>query len=236
MDGTEGNSHTGFHAGAFSAKDETRAAAEAARRRVRIMSATLHPTLHPEPFAAPAARLALKTDGTSRGLLDGAWWPRSQDLLSELPALTDMLDPLWGRITRIAVNPKYWPVIPRQVPVNGHIVKVGWFTPEIDPHKLLLLSYGTGRWDLLVIPPETGAESAARLMAAASDHDGPPLTASALLAADKARHGVAATGEPLDPDEAWEYEGGASAVSAVVPEQPGAPGAPGRASHLIVGK
>ncbi|MGW8734754.1 DUF5994 family protein [Streptomyces althioticus] len=189
----------------------------------------MHPTLpHPEPVATPAARLALKTDGASRGLLDGAWWPRSRDLLSELPALTDVLDPLWGRITRIAVNPKYWPVIPRQVPVDGHIVKVGWFTPEIDPHKLLLLSYGTGRWDLLIIPPETGAESAARLMAAASDYDGPPLTASALIAADEARHGIAATDEPLDPDEAWEYEGGAS-VSAAVPPQPGPP------SRVIVG-
>ncbi|MFH9084565.1 DUF5994 family protein [Streptomyces sp. NPDC017673] len=154
------------------------------------MSATLHPTPHREPVAAPAARLALKTDGTSRGLLDGAWWPRSRDLLSELPALTDVLDPLWGRITRIAVNPEHWPVIPRQVPVGGHTVKVGWFTPELDPHKLLLLSYGTGRWDLLVVPPGTGAESAARLMAAASDYDGPPLTASALIAADEARHGV----------------------------------------------
>ncbi|MGW3152335.1 DUF5994 family protein, partial [Streptomyces sp. NPDC001177] len=100
------------------------------------MSATLHPTLpHPEPVATPAARLALKTDGASRGLLDGAWWPRSRDLLSELPALTDVLDPLWGRITRIAVNPKYWPVIPRQVPVDGHIVKVGWFTPEIGEQR-----------------------------------------------------------------------------------------------------
>ncbi|WP_239014828.1 DUF5994 family protein [Streptomyces sp. CdTB01] len=183
------------------------------------MSATLHPALpHPEPVANPAARLALKRDGASRGLLDGAWWPRSRDLLSELPALTDVLDPLWGRITRIAVNPKYWPVIPRRVPVDGHLVKVGWFTPEIDPHKLLLLSYGTGRWDLLIIPPETGAQSAARLMAAASD-DGPPMTASALIAADEARHGAAASDEPLDPDEAWEYEGGASTPTAV-PHQP----------------
>jgi uncharacterized protein DUF5994 len=57
----------------------------------------------------------------------------------------------------------------RNVPVNGHVVKVGWFTPEIDPNKLLLLSCGTGRWDLLVVPPETGAESAARLKASASD-------------------------------------------------------------------
>lgn len=197
------------------------------------MSATLLPSLpHHAPVAAPAARLALKTAGTSRGLLDGAWWPRSRDLLSELPALTDVLDPLWGRITRIAVNPTYWPVIPRQVPVDGHIVKVGWFTPEIDPHKLLLLSYGTGRWDLLVIPPETGAESAARLMAAASDHDGPPLTASALIAADEARYGVSSTGESLDPDESWEYEGGASSVSAAVSEQTGPPR---WTSRLIIG-
>ncbi|SMQ17880.1 hypothetical protein SAMN06272771_4312 [Streptomyces sp. Ag82_O1-12] len=157
------------------------------------MSATLYPTLpHHEPVAAPAARLALKTDGASCGLLDGAWWPRSRDLLRELPSLTDVLDPLWGRITRIAVNPTHWPVIPGKVPVDGHIVKVGWFTREIDPHKLLLLSYGTSRWDLLVVPPETGAESAARLMAAASGHDGPPLTASALIAAEESRHGVAA--------------------------------------------
>ncbi|MGW1888768.1 DUF5994 family protein [Streptomyces sp. NPDC002004] len=227
MDNTEGISYTGFHAGSFSARDETRVVAKAARRRVRIMSATLQSLPHHEPVAAPAARLALKTDGTSPGLLDGAWWPRSRDLLSELPALTDVLDPLWGRITRIAVNPKYWPVIPHKVPVGGHVVKVGWFTPEIDPHKLLLLSYGTGRWDLLVIPPETGAESAARLMAAASDYDGPPLTASALIAADETRRAVSAADRTLEPDEAGTYEGGPS--SADVPAQTG------RVSRLIIG-
>ncbi|WSK67349.1 DUF5994 family protein [Streptomyces sp. NBC_01276] len=94
---------------------------------------------------------------------------------------TDVLDPLWGRITHAAVNPEHWPVIP-------HKVKVGWFTPEIDPHKLLLPSYGTGRWDLLVIPPKTGPEAAARLMAAASEYGGTPLTASVLITADRAPH------------------------------------------------
>ncbi|MES9523253.1 DUF5994 family protein [Streptomyces capoamus] len=229
MDSTEGISHTGFHAGSFSARDETRGAAEAARRRVRIMSATLHQLLpHHEPVAAPAVRLALKTDGPSRGLLDGAWWPRSRDLLSELPALTDVLDPLWGRITRIAVNPTYWPVIPHEIPVGGHVVKAGWFTPEIDPHKLLLLSYGTGRWDLLVIPPETETESAARLMAAASDYDGPPLTASALMAADETRHAVSAADRPLEPDEAGKYGEDGPASAAV-------PAGTGRASRLVIG-
>ena len=205
MNSTEGTSYTGFHAGSSSARNETRAAAEVARRRVRIMPATSYPTLpRPEPVAVPTVRLALKSDGAVRGLLDGAWWPRSRDLLSELPALTAVLDPLWGRITRVAVNPTYWPTIPRKVPVAGHIVKVGWFAAEIDPNKLLLLSYGIGRWDLLIIPPETGAGSAARLMAAASDHDGLPLTASALIAADEDRYGVAATGVPLDPDTVGE--------------------------------
>ncbi|MGW3019773.1 DUF5994 family protein [Streptomyces longwoodensis] len=229
MDSTEGISYTGFHAGSFSARDETRVAAKAARRRVRIMSATLHQALpHHEPVAAPAARLALKTDGPSRGLLDGAWWPRSRDLLSELPALTDVLDPLWGRITRIAVNPTYWPVIPHEIPVGGHVVKAGWFTPEIDPHKLLLLSYGTGRWDLLVIPPETETKSAARLMAAASDYDGPPLTASALMAADETRHAVSAADRPLEPDEAGKHEEDGPASAAV-------PAGTDRASRLVIG-
>ncbi|MEU4872074.1 DUF5994 family protein [Streptomyces sp. NPDC021608] len=184
----------------------------------------------PAPVAAPPARLALKTDGPSRGLLDGAWWPRSRDLLRELPALTDALDPVWGRITRIAVNPEHWPVIPRKVPVNGHVVKVGWFTSEIDPHKLLLLSYGSGRWDLLVIPPETGARSAARLLAAASDYDGPPLTASALIAADRAGRAASTADRPLDPDQTREYEGGTRVAPPAVSARAG------DVSRLIIGR
>ncbi|MFF1405913.1 DUF5994 family protein [Streptomyces sp. NPDC058294] len=193
------------------------------------MTTTCGALPRPAPVTAPPARLVLKPDGHSRGLLDGAWWPRSRDLLRELPALTDALDRVWGRITRIAVNPEYWPVIPRKVPVNGHVVKVGWFTPEIDPHKLLLLSYGTGRWDLLVVPPETGAVSAACLMAAASDYDGPPLTASALIAAAGAGRAASTADRPLDPDEAWEYEGGTCVPSAAVPAQAA------EVSRLIIG-
>ncbi|MFI1100587.1 DUF5994 family protein [Streptomyces melanogenes] len=150
---------------------------------------------------APTARLALKAAGAPRGLLDGAWWPRSRDLLSELPALIDVLDPTWARITRIAVNPQHWPVIPRKIPVHGHVVKAGWFTPEVDPHKLLLLSYGVGRWDLLVIPPETDEATAARLMAAATSATGPPLTASALIAAEGGLGATTTDGRSRDADE-----------------------------------
>ena len=153
-----------------------------------MSAATSHPPLRAVPFRAPTARLALKPVSPSPGRveLDGAWWPRSRDLAHELSALADVLDPLWGRITRIAVNPHYWPIIPAKIFVNGHVVKVGWFTSEQDPHKILLLSYTAGRWDLLVIPPETSAPSAARLMAAASANTGPPMTATALVTAEQA--------------------------------------------------
>ncbi|MHB9753007.1 DUF5994 family protein [Streptomyces sp. BYX5S] len=168
------------------------------------------------PAPSPTARVALKSP-TGRGLLDGAWWPRSRDLTAELPALADVLDPLWGRITRVAVNPMLWPVVPRKVTVHDRVLKVGWFTPELDPHKLLLLSYGTSRFDLLVIPPETAAASAARLMAAACDTAGPPLTATALIAAETARHHDVAVGErPQAGEESWEYEGGATSAHAAL--------------------
>ncbi|MEU9173895.1 DUF5994 family protein [Streptomyces sp. NPDC048420] len=147
---------------------------------------TDHPSARTVPFRAPSARLALKSVSPSPGQveLDGAWWPRSRDLSDELSALADVLDPLWGRITRIAVNPRYWPVIPHRIFANGHVVKVGWFTTELDPHKILLLSGTSGPWDLLVIPPEVSAPSAARLMAAASAGTTPQSTATALLTAE----------------------------------------------------
>ena len=69
-------------------------------------------------------------------------------------------------------------------------------------------------------------------MAAVSDQDGPPLTASALIAADAARHAVSPADQSLGPDEAWEYEGGASAVCAA---GTGQTGPPGPASRLIIG-
>lgn len=146
-------------------------------------------TISPPPTAeaddrsssSSSLRLALAPAGPAPALLDGAWWPHSRDLEAELPALAAVLDPLWGRITRVTVNPTHWPVVPHKVPVAGHTVKVGWFLDQQDPHELLLLSYRAGRWNLLVIPPQTSPAAAAWLMAAASDPLG-TSTASRLMA------------------------------------------------------
>ncbi|GGQ95466.1 hypothetical protein GCM10010251_07510 [Streptomyces aurantiogriseus] len=161
-------------------------------------------------------------------MLDSAWWPRSRDLEAELPSLTAVLDPLWGRITRVTVNPTHWPIIPRKVRVAGHVVNVGWFLAEQDEHEVLLLSYHAGRWNLLVIPPQTPAVSAAWLMAAASDPLG-TSTASRLMDEAARLRTVVETDRAVEA--VWDSEGGHEArdpaartripaVTAAAPNQP----------------
>ncbi|MFI6105959.1 DUF5994 family protein [Streptomyces sp. NPDC051310] len=173
------------------------------------MTATIErTTLNGRPVPSSPVRLSLVPVGSVPGLLDGAWWPRSRDLSRELPALTDALDAAWGRVTRVTVNPSHWPVIPRKVPVTGHTVHVGWFADEQDPHKLILLSYAQGRMDLLVIPPEADAATAARLMSATAAPGG-VLTASKLMADEgSAREGTDARSR----EEDWETDGGAGSA------------------------
>ncbi|TXS46514.1 hypothetical protein EAO75_27865 [Streptomyces sp. uw30] len=195
-----------------------------------MAATTSHPPLRAVPFRAPTARLALRSESSSAGPaeLDGAWWPRSRDLPSELSALADVLDPLWGRITRVTVNPTHWPVVPRKVSVAGHVVKVGWFLAEQDPHELLLLSYRMGRWNLLVVPPQTTPVSAAWLMAAASDPLG-MSTASRLMEEAARLRTVSETDRAVEA--VWDSEGGHEArdpgarpriptVTAALPHQP----------------
>ncbi|GEC03022.1 hypothetical protein SSP24_06770 [Streptomyces spinoverrucosus] len=72
-----------------------------------------------------------------------------------------------------------------------------------------MLSCTAGRRDLLVIRPETGAPSAARLMTAASADTGPPMTATALMTAERANHGSPEAGK----------DGSGDAVSSHDPDQ-----------------
>ncbi|MBX9392932.1 hypothetical protein K4749_04860 [Streptomyces sp. TRM72054] len=174
------------------------------------MTATIEPTIIKERLPSASARLSLAPTGSGPGLLDGAWWPRSRDLLREIPTLTHALDACWGRITHVTVNPAHWPVIPRRVPVTGHTVHVGWFADEQDPNKVILLSYTVGRLDLLVIPPETEPAAAARLMAAATVPGG-IRTASGLMADEAMSHDAA---ETRGREEEWETDGGAASAAA----------------------
>ncbi|MEZ0067138.1 hypothetical protein ABIA32_003151 [Streptacidiphilus sp. MAP12-20] len=139
-----------------------------------------------EPTATAARGLPLRLSVTPDGercRLDGAWWPHSRDLKQELPPLVAELDVRWGRITHATVNRHLWPTIPGRVRTGVHTLRLGWFDAEQDPYEISLFSYQVGRWDLLVVPPETDPDEAARLMAAASGA-GNRQSAGALLDPD----------------------------------------------------
>ncbi|MFD5914994.1 DUF5994 family protein [Streptomyces massasporeus] len=195
-----------------------------------MMATISHPptTEADDRLSSLSPRLSLAPTDSAPALLDGAWWPRSRDLEAELPSLTAVLDPLWGRITRVTVNPTQWPVIPRKVPVAGHVVNVGCFRDEQDPHELLLLSYHVGRWNLLVVPPQTAPDSAAWLMAAASDPRG--MSTASRLMEEAARLRTLRIADRA-MEAVWDSEGGhelrdsaapprVPAMTGTVPQQP----------------
>jgi hypothetical protein len=138
----------------------------------------------PSEADTPAVRLELLgTHPDARPtMLDGAWWPRSRDLLEELPSLIAEVQRQGGHVSRVSYHPDTWEPAPRTVTVDGDTVKLGWFR-SMDPHVLTLTGvYGAGRLDLLVVPPESLAVPAQRLMDAAAEPDNRQTASAVLLA------------------------------------------------------
>jgi hypothetical protein len=101
--------------------------------------------------------------------IDGAWWPRSYDLLAELPRLLAGLPRAWGHITGVTVNGPVWSAPPGRMLVSNQVVRLRRTLTPSTPHTVVLLAPGRGRWDLVVVPPDTAEETAEQLMAAAAD-------------------------------------------------------------------
>lgn len=98
---------------------------------------------------------------------------------------------------------------PTFLPMNSPPSHVGSFKDEQDPQKLILLSYAAGCWDLLIIPPETGAAGARLLSTTATPAS---LTASGLMTSEDTTHDAR---EMLNREEEWETDGGAASATGV---------------------
>ena len=169
---TEGFSSVADWVTSSPASDDT--GRSSARGRVRtVTTISIPPEAVPVVPPPSGLRLELRDASRIRGRVDGAWWPRSRDMAQELPPLVEVLDRVWGRITRVTVHEGMWPDLPAKVAVGAHVVRLGWFDSEQESADLCLFSYTVGRWDLLVIPPECDPERAAQLMAAATDVHNP---------------------------------------------------------------
>jgi Family of unknown function (DUF5994) len=147
--------------------------------------------------AAPPARprLLLQPGHSGAVLLDGGWWPRSDDPAAELPGLILALDERHGRITRVMVGTAGWDDSrPRRLRVDGpagsRVVRLGWFA-TMPAGLLTAISASDQRTDLVTIPPHTSEQDARAAMAQAAEA-GNREHAPAILAAIRAAASPAA--------------------------------------------
>ncbi|MDR7169120.1 hypothetical protein J2W56_002861 [Nocardia kruczakiae] len=115
---------------------KTKAFPEAIRRYLdplpeRAASAPAEPSNRlREPAATRRpARLRLKPEDRHSAYIDGAWWPRSADLATELPELLAALTT--RQVDRIVYDPDSWSPPPRQVTVGDHSI-------SLEPYRFRL--------------------------------------------------------------------------------------------------
>jgi hypothetical protein len=132
--------------------------------------------------------------------IDGAWWPRSTDLMTELPPLLQALTKRLGRIRGVLLNQQEWAATPvNWTPEGNHRVRIGWYGQQ-EAHMAVVIGDSAKRVDLLVIPPGTDTASAAAAIALAS------AVGNALSGPDALRAALAA-GQPILSDSSGAAHG-----------------------------
>jgi hypothetical protein len=85
--------------------------------------------------------------------LDGAWWPYSRDLESEMSALVQQFPAGHAQVSRAVYSRPDWDAAPRKITVGPRVLKVGSF-PSDDTHVMVLQLSDRTRLTLLVVPPD----------------------------------------------------------------------------------
>jgi hypothetical protein len=133
---------------------------------------------HTGPENTP--RLRLKPKAPTSGHVDGAWWPRSDDLATELPDLLAVLSVRLGAVDRVLYNLTEWAKMPRRLMTGGRAVRLDGY--RLQPASTLqVLGLGREKILLLVVPPHTDPDIAHEAMMTAAAPDN-ASTVSDLLA------------------------------------------------------
>jgi hypothetical protein len=119
--------------------------------------------------AAKPIRLTLAEDLGS--VIDGAWWPHSGDLATELPDLLAVLSVRLGPIDRVMYNLGEWKSSPTRLMSGGRSVRLDGYRRQ-PAHTVEIAGLTGHRIVLLVIAPQADrAQAHATLMAAAHPED-----------------------------------------------------------------
>lgn len=105
-------------------------------------------------------RLRLKPKAATTGHVDGAWWPRSDDLAIELPDLLAVLSVRLGAVDRVLFNLAEWATVPRRLTTGGRAVRLDGYRRQPASTLQVLGANGGESILLLVVPPHTDPDLA----------------------------------------------------------------------------
>lgn len=111
-------------------------------------------------------RLRLKPAHRTCGFVQGAWWPQSSELGSELPSLLAALSLRVGSIDSVLYRESDWSPAPLSIKHQGE--KVILSAHQEWPNVVSLFGPRLGRLDLLVVPPYTQPTDAYNTMTTAA--------------------------------------------------------------------
>lgn len=111
------------------------------------------------------AVVRLETTHERRGVLDGAWWPRSRDIAAELPTLITALTEYLGPITRVGLDAGAWEELPTRMVIDDRVVHIDSF--PVGDDTVLVTRGDQDYFSLLVVPPHADPDAARAAMAEA---------------------------------------------------------------------
>jgi hypothetical protein len=115
-------------------------------------------------------RLRLKPADRSGGLVQGAWWPRSDQLFKELPSLLAALAPRVGSVDRVIYDETRWAPQALRMEFRGRTIILEGSTTT-STNTLSVIGKGFGRLVLLIVPPYTNPTRAYAAVMTASKPD-----------------------------------------------------------------
>lgn len=150
-----------------------------------------HPT---PPLRRP--RLRLKPKAPQTGQVDGAWWPWSGTLTTELPGLLSVLSVRVGSIQRVRYNLREWAAAPAKLVTDGRTVRLDGYQRQ-PVNTLEVLGADRDRIVLLVVPPRTNPDRAheAMMTAAAPNNDSNVDTLLVISSSERETHDRRANSE-----------------------------------------
>lgn len=104
-------------------------------------------------------RMQLKPTAPTSDYVDGAWWPRTTDLPTELLPLLAELSERLGPIALVAYHRNAWSPAPAQVEVDGRVVLLEGFSAD-QPHTVVVVGTDGRRVALLIVPTHVTAADA----------------------------------------------------------------------------